>query len=394
MTSAVLIVLVIVLVTPYGNELLAGAVMLVFVVGYVLLGRPGLSGPGQSLPVTWRGVAFLVVVCVTLLVGTAADQSFATMQMVAYPLAWNLLDRSRVAVAVSAAMAGSTGMGYAAAESFRPVGLGFAAMVTVLSFGFSVWIGMWFTNVETNAQTRIRLATELAEAQTEIAALSRARGAAQERERIARDVHDTVAQSLAGVVMLAERAGRAARVGDVQRAADSVSLVEAAARDALAEARALVAQEAAPPGDDAFDAAVGRLAERFRAHGEAEITVTGLAGATGLPGEVRLDQERQIVVLRCLQELLSNAQRHAHASTVQVQVGMDASGTVILLVTDDGRGFDPDAVVPGFGLEGLRERVGLAGGSLEVDSGDSGTRVQVQLPGSAPSETAEGGGSE
>uniref|UniRef100_UPI00237A364D sensor histidine kinase n=1 Tax=Microbacterium sp. CPCC 204701 TaxID=2493084 RepID=UPI00237A364D len=158
-------------------------------------------------------------------------------------------------------------------------------------------------------------------------------------------------------------------------AAATIATVEQVARDALAEARALVARAAAVPSEPAFDAAVSRLVERFRVHGGAQIALD----ADGIVGQ--LDRESQVVVLRCLQEALSNVTKHAAARRVAVEVAAAADGSAALTVTDDGQGFDPAESGRGFGLDGMRERVALAGGVLDIASTPGrGTTLRVGLP--------------
>jgi signal transduction histidine kinase len=80
-----------------------------------------------------------------------------------------------------------------------------------------------------------------------------------------------------------------------------------------------------------------------------------------------------------VQESLTNVVKHAHATTVHVRVAA-VQGRLVIEVTDDGRGFDPEARTAGFGLAGMRERVYLAGGELEITPADAGTTVRCTLP--------------
>ena len=89
--------------------------------------------------------------------------------------------------------------------------------------------------------------------------------------------------------------------------------------------------------------------------------------------------ELETTVYRLVQETLSNVAKHARAERVGVRVAVDYD-VVRVEVADDGRGFNPDAPVEGFGLVGIRERVALAGGQLEIESGPSGTVVRASLP--------------
>ena len=92
-----------------------------------------------------------------------------------------------------------------------------------------------------------------------------------------------------------------------------------------------------------------------------------------------LDPELETTVYRIVQEALTNIVKHARARVVHVMVIASAE-EIVLEIRDDGVGFDVDASTEGFGLAGMRERVYLAGGSLEITSGEDGTVLRVVLP--------------
>ncbi|ALJ21320.1 sensor histidine kinase [Microbacterium sp. No. 7] len=359
--------------TPLDHAL-CGFVLLLFAVAYAVCARPEL-GRGFGGGGTWRAPVFVALACVALLLGTAVAPQVATLQAVAYPLTWLISAGRRSAIAASACIAGAVLVGTALAVPGLD-GVLRAVITAVLSFSFALAMGLWISSIVEYGEQRAALLAELTAAQGQVEALSRDRGAARERERLARDVHDTLAQSLAGLVILAERAGRQARSGDAQAAAASIATVEDVARDALAEARALVVRTAAVPEAPAFGRAVERLVERFRAEAGLEIELDrgGDASPRG--------RDAEVVLLRCLQEALANVRKHAGATRARVEVHADADGAVQLAVHDDGRGFDPAAPRDGFGLDGMAERVALAGGSLEIDTAPGrGTVLRVALPG-------------
>ena len=93
----------------------------------------------------------------------------------------------------------------------------------------------------------------------------------------------------------------------------------------------------------------------------------------------RLDPELETTVYRIVQEALTNIAKHARAEHVRIDVALDYD-VVRVEVTDDGRGFDPEARVEGFGLVGMRERVALAHGQLEIESAAGRTVVRASLP--------------
>lgn len=113
---------------------------------------------------------------------------------------------------------------------------------------------------------------------------------------------------------------------------------------------------------------------------------TGIATAIERDGSFReLSASQRIALLRVLQEALSNIRQHSGASSVEVEVVENDDG-VSMVIRDDGHGFDPDAVVPdeegqsGIGVVGMRERLRLLGGTLDVNSGPEGTAVRAFLP--------------
>ncbi|MES1169216.1 MAG: ATP-binding protein, partial [Leifsonia sp.] len=87
----------------------------------------------------------------------------------------------------------------------------------------------------------------------------------------------------------------------------------------------------------------------------------------------------EVVLLRCAQEGLANVRKHAGAHRVRVELGA-ADGFASISVVDDGRGFDPEQAAPGFGLGGLRDRLGLVGGDLAVDGAAGATTLTARLP--------------
>ena len=355
----------------------AGAALVLFVLSYLLVARPALTSP---LP--WHFPVFVAGVGVALIGGCAGEPFFAIMLAIAYPLTWVLGGTRRRAIGGSIVIALGAFTGFALFSGILDGGdavvpaLTVGTAVAVFGLAFAIAFGLWIASVVEYGQERARLVRELTAAQAEIEALSRDRGAATERERLARDVHDTLAQTLAGLAILSERAGEQLGEGRADAAADTIATVERLSRDALDEARAIVSHSAAVPSDAALGDAVDRLVSRFRA--EAGLTIDldlHLDSAGELPREL------QVVLLRCLQEALANVRKHAGATRVDVRVAAVPDGGARLAVTDDGRGFDVAARRDGFGLEGMAERVALAGGEFEVSSSPGGgTTLVVKLP--------------
>jgi PAS domain S-box-containing protein len=230
------------------------------------------------------------------------------------------------------------------------------------------------------AERTAELSEVVAELRTEIAAradLARRLATAQEdeRRRVARDLHDSVGQLLAALA-LAVKAVSAA--GDLPTgAADRLAEVERVAELLGKEAHALAVRLRPTSLDDiGLEAALGQLVSDW----SARIGVRADFHATGLdPG--RLPSESETTLYRVVQEALTNVARHARATRVSVVVSRQG-GHATAVIEDDGAGFDPGAVPNGrLGLLGMRERAGLAGGEMDIESSrGSGTTVVVRIP--------------
>jgi len=350
-----------------GRALVAASAALL-IVAYFGFGRRLRQGGSTPL-----AVVFVILLAISIGVGVAAAPFIAMLQTLAYPLVWVSVDTRRGGVLGSVAIGFGVFIGFVAHGGFTIESLWEGILSGGLAVVFATALGLWISSIAEYGEERARLVTELTEAQSQVEALSRDRGAAEERERIARDIHDTLAQTLAGLVLLSERAGRQARDGRTDAAAEAIATIEQTAREALAESRALVARMAAGPADDALAAAIERLAARFRAE-------VGLAIDVEVAAGVDLDREQQVVLLRCLQEALANVRKHARATLVVVTVAPHGEG-IGMTVRDDGVGFDPSAARTGFGLDGISDRATLAGGSVEVDSVPGrGSVLTILLP--------------
>jgi signal transduction histidine kinase len=244
----------------------------------------------------------------------------------------------------------------------------------LVSMSFSILLGWWIYRVIDQSLERAGLIAQLEETRAELITAHHAQGVMAERERMAREIHDTLAQGFASVVMLAQAAGAALDRRPGQVAAD-LATIETVARENLAEARALVA--AFSPVDldgTTLTQAVRRLAERFGRQTGVEVDLEVRDGVAGL------SREQEVVLLRTVQEALTNVRRHAAARHVAVLLLADDEGARVE-VRDDGTGFSQPAE-DGFGLSGMRRRVSEIGGVLDVASAPgAGTRVVVRLPG-------------
>jgi signal transduction histidine kinase len=197
-----------------------------------------------------------------------------------------------------------------------------------------------------------------------------------ERKLWARELHDETLQALGGLKVLASAARRDSDPGRMIAALDQ--LVEGL--EAQIESVHAIISELRPAALDdlGLRPAIETLAQRHRVvHGAEVACELGLLDPTG--HDQRLAPELETAVYRLVQEALTNVAKHANANRVRVRVATN-DGQVSLEVADDGRGFDITAAGVGFGLTGMRERIALAGGTIDVASGRDGTTVRATLP--------------
>ena len=320
----------------------------------------------------WAAVTFVSIMIVSSGVATAFYPAMATLQCVAFPLVWVISRDTRRALLANVALALSVGVGLAVSFGLTPESALQAAFTAALSLGFSIALGLWITRISDLSFERQRLIDELRAAEGQLAALHRDSGVASERERISRELHDTIAQSLTGLVMLVQGARRDLDAGDQDAARAALAMIEENTRETLVETRVLVASGAAVEVPGGIVPALHRLAERF----ERETGVTVSVSTDDLPA---LDRGTEVVLLRCTQEALANIRKHANAKTVTL-TATGPGDDVELRVTDDGVGFVEAASLGGFGLAGMRERLALVDGSLDVTSSEAGTVLIARVP--------------
>lgn len=357
-------------------------VVVALVAAYVLVGRAAMDGrhPG-------RADAYLALLLPLTAVSTALTSAGFVLLFVAYTQIW-FFSRSRLRGAVwcTGLTVVVIGAATVAAGGWRDDLVGFAAQM-LASLVFSIVLGLWITMTAEQSEERAELLRRLEAAQAELAATHHAAGVVAERQRLAQEIHDTLAQGFTSVVMLAQTTQAELDRGRPEAARTRVNQIEQVARDNLAEARSLVAAFG-PAGlrDASLGEALVRLTERFSAEADVQVRLVGDRTA----GD-DLPREAQVVLLRAAQEALANVRKHAAASTVTLEL-VPSHGEVRLEVVDDGRGL-PVGTTEGNGLRGMRERVREGGGSLDVGAGPAGgTRVAVTLPaGTVPAGTAATG---
>lgn len=323
-------------------------------------------------PIRARTVVFVAGVIVLWLVAILAASPAVAAIPALYPLIFATLPLA-VALALTFAVTLAPLALAVTTHGLSWPSLPAVAAVTLVGAVAAPIIG---TTIMTTLRQRQQLAetvAQLADSRAESARLSREAGVAAERERLAREIHDTLAQGFTSIVALAQ-AVQAENATDPAAAARHVEMIRSTARDNLAEARTMVTQlTPAVLQEGSLPAALRRQCD-------------SLAAETGIAVELRIDDDlpqlgmaADVVLLRSAQEAMTNVRRHARASRLQVGMQPTADG-VRLSLSDNGIGLSADHV-DGFGLRGMRARLDQVGGTLTLSTADAGgVLVVVAVP--------------
>jgi PAS domain S-box-containing protein len=243
------------------------------------------------------------------------------------------------------------------------------------------FIGIRFTLKRNFRQEEIELTRALVQQATLaiqltlLSAQSRQSAVMAERNRMARDIHDTLAQGFTGVIVQLEAAGEAMSQSRTAIVSDHLNQAGDLARESLREARrSMQALRPQALEEKQLSEALKDLIEKMTRGTtvKAEFTLQG--------EQQKLPPEWETNLLRIGQEVLTNVLRHAHASAFDVQLIFD-SREIRLTLRDDGCGFDPQRRHEGFGLQGMRERAEGMGGHLSIESANGkGTMISIVLP--------------
>jgi signal transduction histidine kinase len=256
-------------------------------------------------------------------------------------------------------------LGEAAAALF-PYGGGFA---------FFAAISTALIQQQKGRQRAELLLAELEDAHEQLrayAAQVKALAVAEERNRLAREIHDSLGHYLTAMTMQLEAAGKLV-TKEPQRAAESIAKAEEMARESLAEVRRSVAALRASPVDTAaLGDAIGELVEN--------LYDSGIATTFSVKGKSQsLPIQAKTTLYRAAQEGLTNIRKHAKASAVEIKLVYEPE-QVMLTITDNGVG-QRGTENGGFGLLGLRERLSPIGGTLEAgDDPEGGFRLHMIVP--------------
>jgi len=253
--------------------------------------------------------------------------------------------------------------------------LHYSAPVVLLTFGYILvrrFVDALNRAESMNAELERRVAAreaELARHHERLRLLERDQAIAGERERLMRDMHDGVGGTILAALHLSQQAGP-----DRQRITETL-------RHALQDLRLMI------DSLDPLDGDLTLLLAMFRSRAEPQLKAAGLQSSwslADLPPWAGLTPERALQLLRIAQEAVHNTIRHAGATCLEVRLVLDRDGQgrplARLELRDDGRGFDPQHVARGRGLDNMRRRALEAGLQLGLSSGPRGTSWQIGIP--------------
>ena len=229
------------------------------------------------------------------------------------------------------------------------------------------------TQVEKRTAELQREIDQRTQAEQALRQSEREKAVAAERNRLARELHDSVTQALYAVTLYANAAARLLARGQVETAIKNVRKVRRTAIEALGEMRLLIFELRPPILEEGLAAALETRLEAVEKR-------AGLNTHFRVEGNSQLPPDVEESLYRITVEALNNSLKHAHAHSVRVFLRLEPQCT-FLEITDDGVGFDPALISNGggLGLRGMIERIEQFGGQLTVDSGpDSGTRIKVE----------------
>ncbi|MER0482309.1 sensor histidine kinase [Streptomyces sp. Edi2] len=384
---------------PEGGRVIAIAALTLIVPWYAGLGRPLMLRHESDR----RNIVFPVGLFVLFGVATAVDlmSSFALFALIPM-LMMSLATRPALVAGVLGNLVPVTIL-WLRGGAAGPTVL-FVLLASLLGIALSALLGLWIKRVVRQNKEHAELIEELRRNREQVARLSHQAGIFAERERLAREIHDTLAQSLTSIISLVQAADSEVE-GAPAVARKHLALVGRVAKESLVEARAFVADRTPASLQESS------LAQALRRQADGLIAESGLLVRFAVEGDERpLPMAVNVVLLRAAQEAGANVRKHADARAVELMLRYDA-GQVVLRVADDGKGFDAAAGAGaevaagtaaagaagreqergaagqgqgdggGFGLRGMAARVAQTGGVLSVVSEPGvGTTVEVTVP--------------
>jgi signal transduction histidine kinase len=359
-----LAVFVITLAGAPGSKVVAATAVAAMLPWYLFVGRPLWTGRAS------RARSAIYVTGLFVLFGIAQSQN-PNAWFLAFAITPQLYSFLSTRLAIWLGIALNLFAASLLVARYPTVGAAVVAFaVAAAGGGFALFYGAWISRIIQQSAERAQIIEQLEATRAELAAAQHEAGRTAERQRLSADIHDTLAQGFTSILMLIQ-AAQADLDGAYPRAGRQLEIAAQTARENLAEARALVA-DLAPAQLEG-----GTLPDALRRLSQAP----GMDATFELSGTPRpLPMATEVVLLRVCQEALANVRKHAGAVSTTVELRYDPEA-VLLEVIDDGAGFDPDQVTGGYGLRGMRTRVGEAGGTLTVRSEPgAGTRVIATVP--------------
>lgn len=348
----------VILQTGGGEGAIAVVLLLALAVGYLLLGRRALHGADASPVMLWSYVAIMFACFLpasTLVPASAFALTALTPQLyMALP--------GRLAGPLTALLMTGVGFRWVTAVDANPLR---AALILIILLAVGITMGGLIGWLADQNADRARLIAELDRTRGELVETSLEAGVLAERERLAGDIHDTVAQGLGGISMLLQAAE--AETGPNAH----ITAARAQALENLDEVRSLVAALAPPALQDrTLTAALEDLTAGTSPR--AALTITGVVRT--------LPAETDAIVLRMVQEGLTNINKHAAADTADVDLHYAPAG-IRAVIRDDGRGGATTSRPDTYGLRTMQTRIQRAGGQLSLESRPGGgTVISAELP--------------
>lgn len=285
-----------------------------------------------------------------------------------YPL---IFTRLPVRWAIAVAISQTLGL-YLLFIFFNPTENWFLTLMIALGLliGGTV-IGVFIAALVTQSAERKRLLDEFTQTRASLLKAERKAGMLAERQRLAREIHDTLAQQFTSIIMHLA----AAQLNAPDTMQGHVQQAEQTAREGLDEARRIIWDVRPEYLENAsLVESIERVAARWSVENAIQVAVSVTGTPSSLPSPV------EVALLRICQEALTNIKKHSHARHANITLSY-MPDMLALDVADDGHGFDPTRRARGFGLKSMRERAEELGGELSIESeAGKGTKIAVTIP--------------
>jgi signal transduction histidine kinase len=248
----------------------------------------------------------------------------------------------------------------------------FLILMIILGLLFiSTVMGAFISSIIVQSTERQRLINDLTRSRANLMRVEREAGRLTERQRLARDIHDTLAQHFTSVIMHLS----AAKHSNPESVQSEVQQAEESARDGLDEIRRIV-WDMQP--EQIEKASLIEAVEELAARWSAENSVQVKMNVTGTPRS--LTSSTETALLRISQEAMHNINKHAQAKNVNITFSF-MEDLFVMDIVDDGLGFEPSKIKNGFGMKTMRDRAEELGGTLTIESEQGiGTAIAVSIP--------------